>query len=587
MNQDSFVFKIGGKAGQGVLSSGEIFQQALFREGFFTFLWNEYPSLIKGGHNSVSVRVSTHSVNAPKTKSYLIIGFDEATVTLHREELVKNGIMLLDTKIAEKFDLSETPTEDQAFYVYTAPLKELSEEIDGSSRYMNTVALGAAFAILGRSLQSLKDELEHKYGSKGEEVVEYNHTAAQTAFDYMHRHYDQRETFVIKEAEEEEHPRGVLMDTNTAIAYGALKAGVKFSAAYPMTPATSIFDLLSKKAPEYNIAVKQAEDEISAMCMTIGAGYAGTRALTMTSGGGFSLMVEGLGLAGMSETPIVAVEAQRGGPSTGLPTKTEQSDLRFLVHAAQGEFPRLIVAPGDPEEGFYEVQHAFNYAEKFQLPAIVLTDKYLATSQLEFRDFDPERIEIERGPMITSADQLGADEYKRYLMTEDGVSPRALPGTKDLIVRAGSDEHDEDGYICEDPHIRTAMMDKRQRKEEKLKRLLPAPKCYGPEEADYTLICWGSNKHICIEAADRLRSEFDYSINVLHFKYLYPLSEETLLPILERLGTAFVVENNQNAQFAGMLTQYIGFLPDDTILKYDGEPFYPEEIAAYVRNYNA
>jgi len=583
MERDSFVFKIGGKAGQGVLSSGEIFQYALFREGFFTFLWNDYPSLIKGGHNSVSVRVSTHSVNAPKTKSYLIIGFDEATVTLHREELVDEGIMLLDSKIAEKFEFSETPTKEQPFYVYTAPLKELSEDIDGSSRYINTVALGAAFAILGRDLQSLEDELAHKFQSKGEEVVEKNHEAARSAFEYMHKHYDQRETFVINEAEQEDHGRGVLMDANTAIAYGALKAGVKFTAAYPMTPATSIFDLLAKKAPEYGIAAKQAEDEISAMCMTIGAGYAGTRALTMTSGGGFSLMTEGLGLAGMSETPIVAVEAQRGGPSTGLPTKTEQSDLRFLVHASQGEFPRLIVAPGDPEEGFYEIQKAFNYAEKFQLPAIVLTDKYLATSQLEFRDFDPERIEIERGPMVDSAQDLGNDDYKRYLMTEDGVSPRALPGTKDLIVRAGSDEHDEEGYICEDPQTRTAMMDKRQRKEEKLMSLLPAPKKYGPEDAQYTLICWGSNKHICIEAADRLRAEHERSVNVLHFKYVYPLSEETLLPILENLGTAFVVENNQNAQFAGMLTQYVGFLPDDTIVKYDGEPFYPEEIVSYVK----
>jgi len=587
MQKDSFVFKIGGKAGQGVLSSGEIFQHALYREGYFTFLWNEYPSLIKGGHNSVSVRVSTHSVNAPKTESYLIIGFDEATVTLHREELVENGIMLLDTKVADKFDLLKEPTQEQPFYVYTAPLKDLSEEIDGSSRYMNTVALGAAFAILGRSLQSLKDELEYKFGHKGDEMVKNNHQAAKKAFEYIEYHYDQRKTFVLDEAEVEDHPRGVLMDTNTALAYGALKAGVSFSAAYPMTPATSIFDLLTKKAPEYNIGVKQAEDEISAMCMTIGAGYAGARALTMTSGGGFSLMTEGLGLAGMSETPLVVVEAQRGGPSTGLPTKTEQSDLSFLLTASQGEFPRVIIAPGEPEEGFYDIQRAFNIAEKFHLPVIVLTDKYLATSQMEFRDFDPERIEIDRGPMIHSADELGEDDYKPYLMTEDGVSPRALPGTPGLIVRAGSDEHNEEGYITEDPHTRTAMMDKRYQKDQSVLPLLKKPKTYGPKDATYTLICWGSNKQVCIEAAERLRAEHNIQANVLHFRYLYPLDEETVLPILEHLDTAFVVENNQSAQFAGILTQYLGFLADDTVLKYDGEPFYPEEIVRYVSTFNS
>ncbi len=574
------VITVGGKAGQGVLSSGAFIQQIMSELGLYTFTWTEYPSLIKGGHNAVMVRVSTDSVMTPKETTNIVIALDQVSIEMHWHEMEEGGVILYDSSTI-KTEYSHTPTKEQPFSMIGVPLTEISRGIDKSSFYTNTAALGAMHALLDIPTTVFETLLDKKYGRKSQTIVENNVTAVRKAFEYVQNEYDRPQTIPSFSLNRESLDQ-VIMNGSQAIAYGAVKAGVTFTAAYPMTPATPVFDNLVKLAPEYDIAAKQAEDEISAVCMTVGASYAGSRAMTMTSGGGFSLMVEALGFAGITETPLVVVEAMRGGPSTGLPTKTEQSDLRFIVHASQGEFPRVVLAPGDVEEAYYEAQRAFNLADKYQLPVMIVSDKYLATSQMSFTDFDLDRIKVDRGVLVRSASELGEEVYHRYQLTKDGVSPRALPGTPGLTYKSGSDEHNELGEICEDPDNRVAQMNKRMQKEITLLADLPKPQLYGSKNADVTLISWGSTKHACLEVIDLMKGQ-DISVNVLHFVYVYPLDEKQLIPILSRLKKAVIVENNYEAQFAGMLKEYVGFVADDHLLKYNGLPFYPAEIVTYLK----
>lgn len=585
MEIQSLVFKIGGKAGQGVLSSGLIFLQALREEGYHTFAWSEYPSLIKGGHNTVSVRVSGDPVNAPSKDLHLLVALDTATIDMHEKDISDGGALIYDKAIEGALhDYATSPNDDQKFYAYGVPLSQISRGINKTDRYVNTVALGAAFAVLCRDFSALEQFLAKRFGKKGEKVVKENVEAAKKGFEYVENEYDKAVCMsIVYDGEMKENDTPV-MNGALALAYGAIKAGVSFTAAYPMTPATPVFDALVKNAKNFDIAAKQAEDEISAVLMTVGASYAGARAMTMSSGGGFSLMVEAVGLAGITETPLVIVEAMRGGPSTGLPTKTEQSDLRFVVHASQGEFPRVVLAPGDVNESYVEIQRAFNLADMYQLPVLVLTDKYLGTSEMEFTQEDLSPITPDRGMIIKSKDELGEAEYQRYLVTDDGVSPRAYPGTPGITFKSGSDEHNENGEISEDPHNRIEQMDKRMRKLESLLPELPKPKVYGDEKADVTLITWGSNKNICLEAADMLRAE-GKSVNVLHFIYLYPLDVQKVGAILDEVKVGVMVEVNKTGQFAGMLAEYIGYRVDHKFLKYTGEPVYPEEIAEFVTSH--
>jgi 2-oxoglutarate ferredoxin oxidoreductase subunit alpha len=579
MDTDSFVVAIGGKAGQGILSAGNVFFYAMRDHGFHIFAWSEYPSLIKGGHNMIYARISTKPVYAPKMGLDVLVALDAETVQLHYKEVRKGGAIVCEESVAEKFELSTRPshTTKQHFYGFGVPFTKLSREIDNSQMYVNTVAVGSLFGVLNGELKVLDKRITDKFGKKHKDVLDGNLRAAKAGYDFVTKNFDKIELAMHPSSKIVKTKRA-LIDGSTALAYGAIKGGLGFTSAYPMTPATPVFDILIKLAAKFGYGAKQVEDEITAISMAIGAGYTGNRALTMTSGGGFDLMTEAFGLAGMAEVPLVVIEAQRGGPSTGLPTKTEQSDLRTVLHASHGEFPRLILAPGDVRECYDLIQQAFNFAEKYQLPVVVLTDKYLAVSQMEFEVKDLDTIEVDRGILVESQSQLGEDKYKRYLLASDGVSPRALPGLSGIAFLTGSDEHNELGELSEDKQNRIKMMDKRLKKEKTLLQEVPLPKLYGPKVSDVTLICWGSTKHACLEASEML-AQMDYSVNVMHFSYVYPLNVKKLLPMLAKLKKAFVVENNATGQFAGVLTQYVKFIPDGSILKYTGEAFFPEEIA--------
>jgi 2-oxoglutarate ferredoxin oxidoreductase subunit alpha len=377
----------------------------------------------------------------------------------------------------------------------------------------------------------------------------------------------------------------MLLNGNEAVSLGAIQAGCKFYAAYPMTPATGILHFMAPLDREYDMIVIQAESEIAAINMVAGASFAGVRAMTATSGGGFCLMSEGLGMTGMTETPAVIVLAQRPGPSTGLPTYSGQGDLRFAIHASQGEFPRVVIAPGDVEECLYKTMEAFNLAEKFQIPAILITDKYLVESHAAAELFDLKRIGIDRGLLLTENEYLAENEYARHKFTEDGVSPRAMPGMKGAIVRTNADEHNESGYTTEDPELTTKMADKRFKKLDGLVKYLEnyrTTKFYGPREADITILGWGSTKGPIREAMKILSNE-DSKINYLQILYLNPFPVDDVQKVLKSAKKTAVVENNKTSQLTGLIREHLLMTIDHKILKYDGRPFNPVELSQRIK----
>ncbi len=366
----------------------------------------------------------------------------------------------------------------------------------------------------------------------------------------------------------------MLLSGNEAIALGAMAAGCKFMAAYPMTPTTPIMEYLAAKAKDYGLVVVQAEDEIAAIHMAIGAGYAGVRAMTATSGGGFCLMVEGLGLAGMTETPIVIVEGQRAGPAIGLPTRTEQGDLEFIIHASHGEFPRAVLAPSTVEDAFWLTIKAFNLADKYQIPVILVTDHHLATCYSTVEKFDLSKIKIERGLLYNQGEPAN---YKRHLITDSGISPRAFPMQGKSLVVTDSDEHDETGHPIEDAETRTRMMQKRMRKMKSLKQEISAPEIYGSSKPDVTLVSWGSTYGAAREAVDML-SRKKVSANLVNLIELWPFPTETMTRIMSSARKTYVIESNATGQLAHLMCAETGKKPTGNILKYDGRPITPEYI---------
>ena len=373
----------------------------------------------------------------------------------------------------------------------------------------------------------------------------------------------------------------MLLTGNEALALGAIAAGCKFIATYPMTPATSIMEYMAAKAKDLNLIVVASEDEISAINMIIGAGYAGVRAMTATSGGGFCLMVEGLGLAGMTETPIVVVDGQRPGPAIGLPTRTEQGDLEFVLHASHGEFPRAVLAPATIEDAFWLTIKAFNLAEKYQLPVILLTDQHLASSYATVDRFNLSKVTIDRG-LLFSAGEAGESEYMRHKITKSGISPRAFPGQEGTLVVTDSDEHDEEGHLIEDAETRIQMVQKRMRKLFSLKKEIVPPQLYGPKKADTTLIGWGSTYGAIREAVDMLHAE-RASVNLLHLNELWPFPAEAVADALDSARNSYVIESNATGQLSHLIQREAGRKVSGRILKYDGRPFTPAYIAREVR----
>lgn len=545
---------IGGEAGQGLATVGEILAKSLVRSGYYIVVTQSYQSRIRGGHNTFAIRLSPKPIWAPRESYDLLVALNEETINLHQKELTSSGLIVADQGCAlDERNCIKVP------FGHLAP-----------RQFANVAALGVTSALLGLDHELVNLILKNFFGQKKPSLNQENQKVLQAAYQWA----TTQPLSLPKLPKISAQPQRLILHGNEAIALGAITAGLKFYAFYPMTPSTSIGLTLARLAPEMELIVEQAEDEIAAINMAIGASFVGAPSMVGTSGGGFALMVEGVSLAGMTETPLVIVVAQRPGPATGLPTRTEQSDLNFVLHAGHGEFPRIILAPGTVEECFYLTHHAFHLAECFQSPVFILTDQFLADSYRTVEPFAFEGLE----PVSTLfKNQSSSFPYRRFALTEDGISPRLLPGLSEHLVVAGSDEHTEDGHLTEDLQVRKKMVEKRLRKSGGIKSDIIPPQFAGEQEADLLFISWGSTKGAVCEAAEILRLQ-GHKISTLHFSQVWPLLPDQFQKYFSAAKKIVSIEGNATGQFAGLLRRESGLVVSHQISRFDGLPITPEYI---------
>jgi 2-oxoglutarate ferredoxin oxidoreductase subunit alpha len=557
--------KVGGEAGQGVQSVTSMLAKTLQRLGLWVFAYLDKESRIRGGHNFAHLAADSEPVFSPRRELDLLVCLDAPSVKLHSGEVRKDGVILFDPDVTK-----DAPKEDKYFGL---PFGQVAKEKAGAKLMANSVAVGAALAWTGAEFQILADYLVSHFSDKGDEVVQKNIAAGRAGYDLAKERLGKRFDLHLPE----QKPETILLPGAHAIALGAIAARCSFISAYPMSPATEILEYFFAHKEELELVAMQAEDEIAAINMAIGASFAGARAMTSTSGGGFSLMVEGLGLAGQTETPVVIVEGQRPGPSTGLPTRTEQGDLEFVIHASQGEFPRAVLTPGTAEQAFWAMVRAFNLAEKYHIPVIVLVDQYICDSLWTEKAFDLSKVEIDRGPLYEGK---GGDarNYQRYALSADGVTPRAFPGDSNALVYADSDEHDEWGLITEDASVRKSQVTKRMLKFEALRKEALKPTFYGSERYEELVVCWGSTLGAALPAV-KLYSESGAKCSLLHIEQAWPLAREEIVRAMRSAKRTICVEMNVTAQMAHLIQAETGLGFDRKILKYDGRPFLPEDLA--------
>ncbi|MFQ6039457.1 MAG: 2-oxoacid:acceptor oxidoreductase subunit alpha [Candidatus Poribacteria bacterium] len=566
--QLDFSLLAGGEAGQGVQTIGQMIARVFVKGGRDVFVIQDFESRIRRGHNFTQIRVKDEPVYAIAEVIDLIIALDKPTIDLHSDKLVEGGALIFD---------SDNITVEPKTNFFGIPLGKIAIAEGGNRIYANTVAVAAALGLLRYDIEILNDVIDESFG-KRPEIAQNNIKAAKAGYEYVREHFGRYDRYEIKAVPDAS--KKMLLTGNEAVALGAIAAGVKFMTAYPMSPSTGIITYLAGQAEKFGLVIEQAEDEIAAVNLIIGAACAGVRAMTATSGGGFALMVEGLGLAGVMEVPIVIVEAQRPGPATGLPTRTAQADLEFVLHASQDEFPRVILAPGTVEEAFYAIPKAFNLAERYQLPAIVLSDQHLADSSMTVDKFDLDKVTIERH--LLADEEINPAEYKRYKITSSGVSPRALPGQTGALVINDSHEHKENGHITEDAQIRTEMVLKRLRKLEGAKAEIKPPTTYGPEKSEVMLVDWGTTYGSMREAADILNAD-GMNVSMMHFSEIWPFPAEAVSNILKKAKKIFAVEGNATAQLAHLIRAETGIEISGKILKFDGRPFSPGYIVRAVK----
>lgn len=549
---------IGGSAGQGMDTISDFLEKSLKKKGFYVFSNKDYMSRVRGGHNYTQIRFGTDPIYSHANELDLILALDENTAHLHIDDLKKDGSLILD----ESINISD-------IRAIKLPLIKTATNL-GISRGFTSIAAGAVLKYF-----SLNGGVDNLFSQKLKEPIRSkNIEAIHLGYDLINSKYK------LSGKDLSDH---ILINGNNAIALGAIAAGLDFYSAYPMTPATSIMTYLSKHQKDINIVVDQAEDEISAINFAIGASYAGARAMTGSSGGGFSLMVESLGFAGIAEIPLVVVDSQRPGPATGLPTRTEQSDLSFILTASHGEFPRIVLSVRNAEDAFNQTVKALNIADKYQTVVLLLTDQYTADSNITIPMYDLSKIKIERH--IASEKDITSDEvYKRYKVTDNGISPRLIPGSvKDQVVIVDSDEHTEEGHITEESEVRIAQMEKRFRKITSIiENDLQEPEYFGSDSIDILLVGWGST-YGALKDAVKLLNNSGIKTGALSFGDIYPLPQKKLKKYKEKAKKIINVEQNFTGQFGKLVTQETGILMDHSILKYDGRQIIGSEIADKVK----
>lgn len=577
---------MGGEAGDGSASAGDVLAFVLARRGLHLNTYNAYQSIVRGGHILLTLRTSDRPVFTHGDKLDVLICLNQDTMDRHLK-LMKAG-----SSVVFNSDKIKPGTPAEGVQLCPIPVKEVSSN-STNKLVQNTMAVSVVLQMLGVEFEPIETMLTKQFKKKGEKVIAENVGPAKAAYEYAAKNFKPFATKLPNLG------KGVgVISGNEAFALAGAAAGVKFCAAYPMSPSTGVLMWFARHAKQLGIMVRQIEDEIGVMNILVGAGHAGCRAMCATSGGGFALMTEALGMASMMEIPCVCINVQRGGPATGLPTKTEQADLWQILGAGQGDYPRLVVAPTTIPDCYKTIPELFNLVDKLQCPGIVLSDLLISEGR---SSFDPSEFnlapKIDRGELILPNGKhdginplsgYNDNTYLRYKNTESGISPRAVPGTPGHIHIVSTDEHAEDGTLISDeytdPHKRVIMHEKRMRKMKGADKLVAAPKLFGSENAQVTLVGFGSTEGVIREAIEKLAAEEGIVANNLQIKWIVPFHGEEITKILSKSKKVIIVENNYSGQFARYLRSETGFAAHGHIRKYDGEPFQPHHVVEAVKN---
>ena len=568
----SITVKIGGEAGFGIMSSGSMLARAFARHGYFVFTLNEYPSLIRGGHNIVTVRVATEKFSSLDRSLDILIALNKETVELHKNELAKGTVVVFDPRDYE-WRAEELPT---GVILVPVSFRDIVEKLGWEVVMRNPVALGASVAILGSPFEFLTEVISDQFTRKGEAVVNHNIEIARAGYDAVGDVSSKLSSSRLDSVEKNKDY--LLINGSEAVGLGAVRAGLKFAAIYPMTPINALITFLADHAKSLGIVYKQPEDEIAGINMAIGAAISGVRSMVATSGGGFALMVEGLSLAGMIEVPLVIDMGMRVGPATGMPTWTEQGDLLFTIHAGHGEFARIVLAPSDATEAYELTVKAFHLAEEFHVPVFILTDKYLNESQWCVEEATLKRdVVINRGKVMKPGSEESITSFHRFDLTlADGVSERSFPGMKGGQYIANSYEHDETGMVSEDSAMRTAMVDRRLKKITAIRKIVMPPVVYGDQSSKTVIVTWGSTLGPVLAAVKK-------NARIVYFPWLYPFPTEATKELLSGATRVIDIEQNATGQLASLIRAETGIEITEKFLKYDGRPWLPEEITERIK----
>ncbi len=568
--------RLGGPAGFGIKAAGQTLARLFMQAGYETFDLTEYPSLIKGGHNNYLLRVSAEEIFSHVEPVDILVALDPDSVRLHLDELTDAGAIIFDP---DAVDISGIEGVSGDACLIDVPLKEIVYDAGGVPIMRNTAALGAVLGHMGFPLDYLTDSINAQFAHKKPQIAEQNVACATAGYEYARKNRCAfpYEMGPLERANDEKR---ILVDGNEAVGAGALAAGIGLYCAYPMTPASSLLHFFAKHGEATGVVAKHTEDEIAAMNMVCGGAFGGTRSMCATSGGGFSLMVEAFGMAGVSESAVVVGLFTRPGPATGMPTWTEQSDLRYAIHASQGEFPRIVLAPGDRDDAFHSAWQAFNIADVLQTPVIILGDSYLSDNRQTIPPFDTSRVKIDRGEILTTGQ---VTDYERYAVTKSGVSLRALPGVVGAEQLMNSYEHDEYGYGAagEVAQVRVAQNDKRMRKYDLAAEIVPPPQYFGVDDADISILLFGTTKMPVREAMKWLERD-GVAVNMMQVVTVWPFPAEEVSQFLGKAKKTAIIEGNYTGQLQSLVREQCLTDVGHTLRRYDGRPFSPEQVRAFI-----
>ena len=573
-----FTWLIGGEAGFGIMTTGVVFSKIATRSGYHIFDYVEYPSLIRGGHNAYEVHIFDSEVSHLSPNIDVLVCLNKETYEKHKARLTSSSLVMFDEN---EFEIKEEINK------VIVPFKKILSDFKGQPIMKNTIALGASIGLVGGDVDGLIKIITEQFSKKGDEVINFNKQFIQAGFDVIKKNYLEKiVNYLIKKAGEEK----LVMTGNDAFSLGSVIADARVYVAYPMTPSSTVLTDLAAWQEKTGMVARHAEDEISVINTAIGSSFAGVRSAVGTSGGGFALMVESISFAGITEIPLVVFIAQRPGPATGMPTWTEQGDLLFSIFSGHGEFPKIVLAPGDNEEMIELTAKAYNLADVYQMPVIVMSDMYLSESHKsvskKFIDEFVETYKINRGKLIDKKSEANLkSKYLRYKITDDGISPRLVPGTPGHFYQANSYEHVEDGHTTEEANPRIDQVDKRARKwKTYLNQDFVMPKVYGNlEKSEAVFVSWGSTKGIVLQAQKLLKTKGIDSA-FIHFNHLYPFDKEKVTALFSRQNKKYILlENNSWGQFGKLLAMETGVEIKEKILRYDGRSITAEEVVARIK----